>query len=57
MTDETSKSEDNVRCPKCRSDQVHAGQRGWSAWTGFFGATKVVLTCLKCGHVFNPPGH
>jgi hypothetical protein len=43
-----------IQCPKCGSTQIHAAQRGWSIWTGFFGARKIVLTCLKCGNTFKP---
>jgi hypothetical protein len=50
----TAKDEDDVKCPKCSSTKVHAEKRGWSAWTGVIGSGKIVLTCLKCGHKFNP---
>lgn len=43
-----------VTCPKCQSAQVHAGQRGWNAATGFLGSGGVRITCLKCGHQFKP---
>jgi DNA-directed RNA polymerase subunit RPC12/RpoP len=46
--------DDKVKCPKCGSDQVHAGKRGWNAWTGFIGSGKIIITCLKCGHKFEP---
>lgn len=46
--------DDKVRCPKCGSDQVHAGKRGWNTWTGFIGSGKIIITCLKCGHKFEP---
>jgi DNA-directed RNA polymerase subunit RPC12/RpoP len=46
--------DDDVRCPKCGSARVHADQRGWSFWTGTIGSGKTVITCLKCGHRFNP---
>lgn len=45
---------DAVRCPRCRTTQVHAGKRGWNALTGLIGSGKVALTCLKCGHRFEP---
>ena len=47
-------AEDNVKCPKCGSAQVHAEKRGWSFSTGMIGSGKIVLTCLKCGHKFKP---
>jgi hypothetical protein len=46
--------DNKVKCPKCSSEQVHAGKRGWSIWTGLIGSGKIVLTCLKCGHKFAP---
>ena len=48
-------NDDAVCCPRCGSAQVHAGRRGWSWATGFFGSGKVVITCLKCGQRFGPP--
>jgi predicted Zn-ribbon and HTH transcriptional regulator len=47
-------SGDAVKCPKCKSSQVHAEKRGWSILVGAIGANKIVLTCLKCGHKFKP---
>lgn len=58
-----------VRCPKCRSPQVVANQRGFSSGAavmggillgpmglvgGLFGSGKTQITCLKCGCVFQP---
>lgn len=45
---------DEIKCPKCGSTQVHAGKRGWNIWTGAIGSSKIVITCLKCGHKFKP---
>jgi DNA-directed RNA polymerase subunit RPC12/RpoP len=45
---------DEVKCPKCGSDQVRAQKRGWNIWTGFIGSGKIVLACLNCGHRFSP---
>ncbi len=45
---------DVVRCPKCRSTQIHAEKRGWSLWTGLIGSGAVVITCLQCGNKFKP---
>lgn len=39
-------SVDVVRCPKCRSTQIHAEKRGWSIWTGIIGSGAIVITCL-----------
>ena len=46
--------EDSIKCPKCQSTQVSANKKGWSLTTGFIGSGKIKITCLKCGHKFNP---
>jgi hypothetical protein len=58
-----------IHCPKCGSTQVHANKKGYSIKKGVLGAimtgglgliaglhnsNKIVLTCLSCGHTFNP---
>lgn len=43
-----------IKCPNCGSTQIHAEKRGWRLITGFFGSSKIFLTCLKCGHAFKP---
>jgi hypothetical protein len=61
---------DELNCPKCRSRHVHAERRGFNMKrglalgltiapgvglvTGFIGANKIWLTCLKCGYRFRP---
>lgn len=45
---------DQLRCPRCGSSQVHAGNRGWKWTTGFIGSGKVALTCLNCGKKGRP---
>lgn len=45
---------DEIKCPQCGSNQVHAGQRGWKWTTGIIGSGKVIITCLRCGHQFKP---
>ena len=45
-----------LRCPRCGSIQVHEETQGRSLLTGFIGSGKITLTCLKCGHQFNPGG-
>jgi hypothetical protein len=47
-------SDAQVTCIKCKSTQVHAEKRGWKATSGFLGSSKIMLTCLKCGHQFAP---
>ncbi len=60
----------NLKCPKCGSEQIHAGNKGFGAGkavagtllagpivggiAGAAGSGKVKLTCLKCGHTFYP---
>ena len=50
----TKKNDDAVRCPKCGSSQIHSGARGFSFITGWYGSGKVKITCLKCGHKWDP---
>lgn len=45
---------DQLKCPRCGSSQVHAGNRGWKWTTGFIGSGKVTLTCLNCGKKGRP---
>ena len=41
-------------CPKCYSTSLSANKRGWKLTTGFIGSSKVLITCMKCGHKFKP---
>ena len=58
-----------VRCPKCRSTQITANKKGFGLGKaavggvllgplgllgGVIGGNKIRITCLKCGHVFQP---
>lgn len=59
-----------VLCPKCGSNQINAGNKGFSgkkaiagtiitggiggALAGAVGSDKVKITCLSCGHEFEP---
>lgn len=60
-----------VRCPKCRSNQISANKKGFSGakavggafiagevgiLAGTIGSNKIIITCLNCGHEFLP-GH
>jgi uncharacterized membrane protein YvbJ len=47
-------ADDQVKCPRCGSAQIHAEKRGWRLTTGFIGSSKIWITCLKCGHRFKP---
>lgn len=49
-----TKKDDAVRCPKCGSTQIHSGARGHSIVSGWLGSGKVMITCLKCGHKWDP---
>lgn len=61
--------EDQVKCPRCLSTQISADKKGFSGGQAFAGAmmtggvgllagtigsNRVKITCLKCGHTFNP---
>jgi uncharacterized paraquat-inducible protein A len=61
-------SNDQIRCPKCGSNQIHADKKGFSAGqaaagafvggvlagavAGDIGRNKIYITCLNCGHRF-----
>lgn len=43
-----------VRCPRCGSTNITAGQRGYSLLTGFVGSGRTVNRCANCGHKWKP---
>ncbi len=43
-----------VECPRCHSDAVTTGSRGFSILTGFIGSGKTVNRCAKCGYKWEP---
>lgn len=43
-----------VTCPRCGSNQITTGQRGFGLFTGFLGSNKTVNRCAKCGYVWKP---
>lgn len=43
-----------IKCPKCGSTAITAGQRGYSFLTGFIGSSKTVNRCANCGHKWKP---
>lgn len=58
-------SDNTLRCPRCQSTQLHAGDKGFSLGKavigrilfgtvgllgGFVGHKKIMITCLKCGY-------
>jgi predicted Zn-ribbon and HTH transcriptional regulator len=54
MRDRLNSLDDQVKCPRCKSTQVHAEKRGWSLGSGLIGSGAIRITCLKCGHKFKP---
>ena len=50
----THLKDEKVKCPKCGSIQITTGQRGYSFWTGFWGSSKTVNRCAKCGYKWEP---
>lgn len=52
---QTKIEEDNkVKCPKCGSTEITAGQKGYTLLTGFLGSNKTVNRCANCGHSWKP---
>lgn len=47
-------SSNTIKCPKCGSTNITAGQRGYSLLTGFIGSGNTVNRCAKCGHKWKP---
>lgn len=43
-----------IKCPKCGSTAVTAGQRGFNILTGFIGSGATVNRCAKCGYKWKP---
>ena len=58
-----------IRCPKCKSTNLHVSQKGFSGGkalagaltvgalgllAGTIGSKNIEITCLNCGHKFNP---
>lgn len=58
-----------IRCPKCGSNQLSTDKKGYSLVkgaagailtggiglaAGFIGSNKIKITCLECGKNFNP---
>ncbi len=50
----TSQKANTVRCPRCGSTNITAGQRGYSILTGFVGSGRTVNRCANCGHKWKP---
>jgi DNA-directed RNA polymerase subunit RPC12/RpoP len=60
---------DEIRCPKCGSNQLAANKKGFSGkkavagailtggiglLAGTIGSNKIIITCLNCGNQFKP---
>lgn len=60
---------DEIRCPRCNSTNLHVDKKGFSggkalagvltvgalgALAGTIGSNNIEVTCLKCGKKFNP---
>lgn len=58
-----------IKCPKCGSNQLTADKKGFSGTkavggailsggigilAGTIGSNKIIITCLACGHQFKP---
>lgn len=50
----TSRTGSTVRCPRCGSTNITAGQRGYSLLTGFVGSGSTVNRCANCGYKWKP---
>lgn len=45
-----------LKCPKCGSTLITAGQRGYNVLTGFIGSSKTMNRCANCGYKWKPKG-
>ena len=54
QTSSASQTGSMVRCPRCGSPNITAGQRGYSLLTGFVGSGSTVNRCANCGHKWKP---
>lgn len=48
------KPKPKICCPKCGSESITTGQRGYSLLTGFLGSNKTVNRCANCGYKWTP---
>ena len=48
------KPKPKLRCPKCGSEYITTGKRGYSLFTGFIGSGKTVNRCGSCGYKWKP---
>lgn len=45
---------EELRCPRCNSNMVTTGSRGYSSVWGFIGSGSTVNRCGKCGYTWKP---
>lgn len=43
-----------LKCPKCNSQNIAIGKRGFSLLTGFIGSSQTMNRCGNCGHKWKP---
>lgn len=48
------KAEGRVCCPRCGSESISVGTRGYTITTGFIGSGNVRCVCLNCGYKWKP---
>ena len=48
------KNGDIIKCPKCGSQHISSGNRGWSPIWGLLGSDETLNHCQNCGHRWNP---
>ncbi len=48
------KNGDIVKCPKCGSQHISSGNRGYSFIWGSLGSEETLNHCQNCGHRWNP---
>lgn len=51
---ERLKKEGKVCCPRCCSESISAGTRGYTITTGFIGSGSVRCICMNCGLKWKP---
>lgn len=51
---ENVKNGDIVKCPKCGSQHISSGNRGYSFIWGSLGSEETLNHCQNCGHSWNP---
>ena len=47
-------SNNQVKCPRCKSTSITTGARGVNFIWGLIGASKTVNRCANCGHTWKP---